>query len=468
MKITSIDGLRQHSIELRAKAEKILDLAQQQQGRNLTAGEQEQFNNLRILQSKNQTAIVEAEAERDRSLSAGGGLDVTDGAYLRGSGGAGSAARPPAKGPLPGKSTYREIFGLDALTSHGFRSPDQFYTAVGRSQTIADPRLLAGASPQREAAPSQGGFMVPEEYAARLLDQSLENEIVRPRAQIWPMAGETLKIPAIDGFVHTNGILYGGIMGTWQNELDGLNLQNIKLRLLQLSTNKLALLVNSSNELLEDASPDFSIMLDAKLRIAASWFLDQSFLFGTGAGQPKGLMNDPALITVPIVSGQTLAANPLVYPNITQMFARLHPQCRNSKSTCWIANSDLIPYLLALQLVVTANGSLSGTAVGGSATPAVSVDANGQMRLLTLPIFFSEKCSALGTPGDLILADWSQYAIGLRKEIEIQRSFHAGFTNDSTWFRLVTRLDGQGTWSTFVTPEHGQTLSWCVTLAART
>ena len=388
-----------------------------------------------------------------------------------GSGGAPVSARRTL-GPKPGTASYSELFGVQSLSSEGFESSGEFFNAVHRSREIADPRLLRGAGiqaagGQRESQPSQGGFLVPTEFAARILDLALESEIVRPRCQIWPMASETLKVPALDDFVHTGGVLLGGVVAAWANEMDTLNLQNVKTRLVELHANKLAIMLNTSNELFDDA-PDFSTMLDVKLRAAASFFLDASFLFGSGVGQPRGLAIDPALITVAIETAQTLAnSGGLLYPNVTKMYARLAPQCRNAKTACWIVNSDLLPALLSMQLVVK---SVDGTQnVGGSATMAVTYRPDGTMQLLGMPLFCSEKLPAVGTVGDVILADFSQYAVGIRKEIEIRSApLGPGFTNDSTWLRLITRLDGQGLWKAPLTPEHGQTLSWCVTLAQRT
>jgi HK97 family phage major capsid protein len=470
MRSISIDALRQREIEMIAVGEKLLNVAQSA-NRDLNNSEKAQFDQNSVALAKNRVALREAEVVLDRERNGGQALQIFEDG---GRGGISSSVRSRNSfGPKRGKSTYSEIFGLDALPDNGFRSAGEFFTSVNRAQTIADPRLLvssgfsAAAGAQREAQPSQGGFLIPDQFAAKILDESLENEIVRPRAQIWAMTGNSLKIPAIDGFVHSGGaptsaVLYGGIVAAWQNELDSLKLENLKLRLMELHTNKLALLVNSSNELLDD-SDFFGTMLDTKLKIAASFFLDQAFLFGTGTGQPLGVINDPALITVPIESGQTLANGPFLYQNCVKMFSRLHPSVR--KTACWVANSDLIPALLEMQLVVK---NVAGTEnVGGSAVPVVTHRPDGTMELLTLPIYFSEKVSPVGTVGDIILASFSEYAIGIRKEIEIQRSIHAGFANDSTWFRLVTRLDGQGTWKSAVTPASGQTLSWAVTLAER-
>jgi len=48
-----------------------------------------------------------------------------------------------------------------------------------------------------EGIPEFGGYSVPEEYGAFLMDKSLENEIIRPRATVWAMGSETKKVPAL-------------------------------------------------------------------------------------------------------------------------------------------------------------------------------------------------------------------------------------------------------------------------------
>ena len=87
--------------------------------------------------------------------------------------------------------------------------------------------------------------------------------------------------------------------------------------------------------------------------------------------------------------------------------------------------------------------------------------------LLGKKIIFTEKCPALGAKGDLILADLSQYAIGMRKEIALDRSNVPGWMEDMTDYRVIVRVDGQGTWDKPVTPKNGTTLSWAVALEAR-
>jgi hypothetical protein len=57
--------------------------------------------------------------------------------------------------------------------------------------------------------------------------------------------------------------------------------------------------------------------------------------------------------------------------------------------------------------------------------------------------------------------------VGLRKDMSLECSAHAGFASDTTYYRRLLCVDGQSTWRQAVTPRNGgDTLSPFVTLAA--
>ena len=49
----------------------------------------------------------------------------------------------------------------------------------------------------------------------------------------------------------------------------------------------------------------------------------------------------------------------------------------------------------------------------------------------------------LGTTGDVLLCDFSQYLIGDRQALTMASSIHELFRYDQTAFRMVMRVDGQ-------------------------
>jgi HK97 family phage major capsid protein len=58
----------------------------------------------------------------------------------------------------------------------------------------------------------------------------------------------------------------------------------------------------------------------------------------------------------------------------------------------------------------------------------------------------SAKHDVLGSHGDIGLYDFSYYVVGLRKDMSLERSAHAGFASETTYYRGLLRVDGRSTW----------------------
>ena len=345
-----------------------------------------------------------------------------------------------------GGRTFREIFG--GPTSSPWKNKGEYLTALA-SGLHHD--LLVPFAVGTIGIGSDGGFSVPEELVADMLDASLEDEIVRPRADVQPMASSTRKIQGFDAS-DSSSTLFGGFTGQWVPESGSITEESPRLHMIELKARKLAIFTKASNELAIDGL-DYVSGLEKAIVKALSWFMDDAFLNGNGSGQPTGILNDPAIIAIAKEVGQ--AADSVVYENLTNMFARCHPASR--QNSFWVASNTTIPQLAALSIAV-------GT--GGSHIP-VMTRGDGGFEILTRPVLFTEKVPALGDQGDISLVDFSQYVVGIRREMSLERSQHVGFQTDEAAFRGIIRADGQGKWSAAYTPKTGSTLSWAVTLAER-
>jgi len=93
---------------------------------------------------------------------------------------------------------------------------------------------------------------------------------------------------------------------------------------------------------------------------------------------------------------------------------------------------------------------------GGSIIPVMKEVAGG-FQILTLPVTVTEHCSVLGDAGDVILADFSQYAVGLKPGLRLEASIHKGFQTDESAFRMIARVDGQPLWNEVLTLADGST-----------
>ena len=343
--------------------------------------------------------------------------------------------------------SYEQLFGTPQ--SSQFESLGQFLSLI--SAGGSDSRLETLAA-HGESSGQLGGFMAPEEYSSAMLDAANELEIVRPRATVEPMLSETKRIAGFENNDHSGNAVYGGFAGAWLGESETGEDQTGKLRMLKLQARKLAVFARASNEILADGVDFESSLAEAMIR-AIAWSLDLAFLTGDGIGKPRGVLNDPALVTVPKESGQSAAT--IAYENLANMLSRLHPASYND--SVWVCNATAIPQLLLLTVPI-------GT--GGSHIPVLEQN-DIAFTMLTRPVIFTEKLPALGTKGDIMLCDFSQYTVGLRSELGIERSNAPGWHEDESSWRAIVRADGTGRWAKPFTPLNGNTQSWCVALADR-
>lgn len=307
-----------------------------------------------------------------------------------------------------------------------------------------------------EGEGDQGGFLVPEEFRAELLMLALETAIIRPRARVLPMSGLTVRIPAIRDTTHATNV-HGGVQAFWVPESGTLTQSEPTFSQVMLTAKKLIGATRVTNEMLRDSSVTFEPLINTLFANAISYFEDDAFINGIGGGQPLGILNADALISVAKETGQ--AASTLVVENVIKMFSRLMPE--SMSRAVWVMNSDVIPQLYTLSLAVGTGGAPMFFPAGGiSGAPSAT--------LLGRPIVFTEKAQTLGTAGDVYLVDLSYYLIGDRQALEMASSAHVRFNTDETDFRFVQRVDGRPWIDSALTPRNGSnTLSPFVSIATR-
>ena len=322
---------------------------------------------------------------------------------------------------------------------------------AGRKLEVNEDEIRAFRASMLEGTPSAGGFSVPEALAAQWLDDSIESEIVRPRATVWAMESATRKVVGWDA-LNQSSVLFGGFAMEFLDEAGTGNKQTGKLRAIELNAKKGAIFVDISNELREDGQ-GFEAQLDRAMRSSIGYAIDQYCLGGTGAGQPLGVRNDPAKISVAKESGQR--ADTICWENLCKMFARMYPAGR--ERAIWIANSDTIPQLMSLSIAIGTAGSYI----------QVMKENSGTFSIMGRPVIFTSHMPTLGDADDIMFLDLSQYAIGIRRDLRVERSNIPGWTQDLMSYRALLRFDGQGMWSSVFTPRNGSTMSWCIGLAER-
>lgn len=327
------------------------------------------------------------------------------------------------------------------------------YNAAQPNRPIIDERLMNSASGANESVPSDGGFLVQTDFASELLRNAYETGILAPRCKKIPISTNAngLKINALDDSSRANGARWGGIQTYWENEADLLVGSKPKFRTMDLSLKKLTGLCFATDELLQDAAALQSVITQGFAE-EFGFKIDDVILNGNGAGQPLGILNSSAVVTVAIEDDQT---EKIKVENLVNMWSRCWGRSRSN--AVWYINQELEPLLYTLQ-------------VGDKPVyiPAGGLSEKPYATLFGRPIVPIEQCNALGNVGDIILADLSQYLLIDKGGINTASSIHVRFLYDENVFRFIYRVDGQPIWNKPITPYKGSnSLSPFVTLAAR-
>jgi HK97 family phage major capsid protein len=355
------------------------------------------------------------------------------------------------------------VVGRDLGADRKFSSLGEQLRAIIDSSRLGgsiDPRLTArnAVSGLGEGVPSDGGFLVQQDFTTELLKRIYETGILASKCRkipISPMANG-LRMNAIDETSRANGSRWGGVQAYWENEADATTETKPKFRKMELTLNKLMGLCYATDELLQDTEALESVITQAFTEEFA-FKVDDAIFRGTGAGQPLGLLNANCLVTVPKETGQ--AADTLIAENIFKIWQRMWPKSR--ANSVWLINSEVEPQMSGLSLSVGTGGVPVYLPAGG-----LSAAPYGQ--LFGRPVIPIEQASALGDVGDIVLADLSQYIIIDKGGMQSASSIHVRFLNDEQVFRFIYRISGQPLWNSPLTPYKGSSAqSPFVTLAAR-
>jgi len=309
-----------------------------------------------------------------------------------------------------------------------------------------------------ESIPSDGGFLVQTDQSDELLRNVTETGTLMARTRVIPISAgsDSIKINAIDETSRVDGSRWGGVRSFWADEGNSPTASKPKFRKIELGLKKLIAIAYATDELLQDTAALGSI-LNTGFAEEMGFKIDDAIINGDGAGKPLGILNAGATVSQAKESGQS--ANSVVAENVFNMWSRMWGRSR--ANSVWLINQDVEPQLFGLKIVVGTGGIPVYLPAGG-----LSSSPFGQ--LFGRPVIPQEQCPTLGTVGDIILADLSQYVMINKGGMNSASSLHVRFVNDEMAFRFTFRVDGQPAWNAPLTPAKGSnTLSPFITLATR-
>lgn len=430
-----IRALQQRKAKLVAQMREMLTAAQASDAGDLTDEQSAEFENLRA-----QVEALNAQIEREELVAmneTASGVHIPDDARIQ-------VSENRLNDPRRGWTTIGEF-------AQAVRS-----AAPGRGGRVDDRLMIGAAAPTtyaNEAGGQDGGFLVPPEFSATIFTLSLEEDALLPRTDDTPVSGNSMVFPKDE----TTPWGTDGVRAYWQQEASQATATKPKLGVATRRLHKLMALVPITDELLDDTDA-LTAYLPKKTAASIRWKTDEAILFGTGAGQPWGVLNSKALVVVPKDTGQ--ATMTLSSKNIINMVSLL-PAGSYGRSF-WLMNPDVLPLLDQLALGQYPIYMPTGGGVR-------SMEASPYGMLKGRPIITSEHAAQVSTQSDISLLDLSYYqSITSRGGIQTATSMHLYFDADATAFRTTFRVDGAPKLENPIKPPKSQNFrSPFVTLAAR-
>lgn len=367
---------------------------------------------------------------------------------------AGGTARPDVtatdRDPRPFKSLADQLYAVRAVENRN-ASAEQ----VNRLEGVRGHNLKAtGAS---ESVSSDGGFLVQTEFATNVFERIYQTGALLARCseQVIGPQFSGMQIPAVDEQSRADGSRFGGIRAYWGSEAGTLQSSKPTWRQVRLELKKLHVLVYATDELLSDAAAfDSFLQRNVPNEIKFKW--EDALYNGTGGGLPLGMLNAPCTVSVAKETGQ--AAATITWANVKKMWARLwaggaganviQGNGGSMSGAAWFINQDCMPQLFSM----TENVGTGGVPVFLPASGAAGLPYSTLMGRPVIPV---EYAATVGTTGDIMLADMSQYVLATKGGIKGAMSIHVQFTTDEVAYRWTLRTDGQPLWNTALTPYKG-------------
>ncbi len=271
----------------------------------------------------------------------------------------------------------------------------------------------------------QGGYLVPEELLVTTDNILSEDSIFHRFAKNTRMQSSTQYIPAYDiAASHVDGTtpLYGGLTLSWSAENTTLPDTKPSFERSELVAKNLYSLITASDQLVADGGLPFGLFMNDMIANAICWAVERACFRGIVANQPQGIVDAPASVVHNRASG-----NDVTNADLANMVSKLLPACYRKAIWCFHPTTAAkIGALAQYQISESTDGRPIGIIHG-------------------IPAYPTEKLPKLGTKGDVVLFDPTQYVLG-RRHVEVvwAPSINTSLvTKQQTLIRVIWRGDGQ-------------------------
>jgi len=340
------------------------------------------------------------------------------------------------------------------------QSPARSFGGLGGQ---IDKRLLEtnlAASGVNSTVPSEGAYMIGTEFSTALLAKSVEVGKIAPLCFDIPIGegSDGIELPYIDETSRATGSRWGGVRVFRAGEADAPTATKPKFARHDLRLETLKGLAYVTERQLRNA-PATSVILENAFGSEMAFMKDDEIWRGTGVGQCLGFSTqsyEGASLLVSVTKKAAQTAATFVIENATSMISRLYAQ--PGDNVAWFINRNVVGQLplmtVGQQPVFLPNNNAAGSPYFGT--------------LFGYPVIIVEQAEALGTAGDVVLANCSKYVTISQGALRSAQSMHVRFIYDEMTFKWSLDFNGHSMIRKPITPYKGSaTLSPFVTVETR-
>ena len=294
--------------------------------------------------------------------------------------------------------------------------------AKGKGVTDAQAKAL------NESTGSEGGYLVPDDFRIAIVEYDTPENIVWPRATVWPMTSLTMGFPKlVQDPSNSSPSHFAGVTFTWTEEGGTKTETTPSFEMIELKAKELSAYSELTEHLVMDSPVNLVNFISNLFRRAWNWTTDAAFISGDGNGKPLGVIYDPNVNVQLRVTSSTVR-----YEDIINMNSVL-PSVFDLGAV-WFMGKDSFG---ALAKQKDSNGALILNQTEADLKMGYAGTLKGK------PVILADgKVSAMGSTGDVILGNWTHYYIGDRQEFSMDISKHYKFRDNKLALRVTGRIDG--------------------------
>jgi len=268
---------------------------------------------------------------------------------------------------------------------------------------------------------------------------------------------DSMEIPYVEETSRAAGSRFGGLRAYREGEVGTPTGSKAATGLWECRLTDLKALVYLTERMMEDAPAIESLIMELMPQ-EFQYKLGDEIFNGSGAMQCTGVVGHNATVSISAETGQ--ASTTILAQNIMKQYSRCWGRSR--VKAAWYYNQNIETELFQMSLNV-------GTGGCPVFMPANGLSGSPYMTLFGRPMIPSEHAASLGTVGDIVFGDFSEYALVRKGGLRSASSIHVKFLTDEMTLKFNMRINGKPKWKAVLAPEKGasSTLSPFVTVATR-